>query len=126
MLLRIKEKTPKRKTRKLTQIEREAEQAYAAMQSRLDALPKFAHTERPKDMTLRQMPKLDTPPGRSNTKHIKSFNATEHGDYAQGYGYKQSPKYTGSKMLGVSTLHKSNGVPVFSDEEIKDISKMRR
>jgi hypothetical protein len=34
--------------------------------------------------------------------------------------------YTGSKMLGIATLHKSNAVPVFSDEEAINISAMRR
>jgi hypothetical protein len=38
-----------------------------------------------------------------------------------------APKvYTGTKMLGVAQLHKSNAVPVFSSEEIVDISHMRR
>ena len=35
-------------------------------------------------------------------------------------------EYTGTKILGIGTLHKSNGVPVFSDQEAKDISSMRR
>jgi hypothetical protein len=39
---------------------------------------------------------------------------------------KSDQEYTGSKVLGISTLHKSNGVPVFSQEEAIDISKMRR
>ena len=39
---------------------------------------------------------------------------------------KPSPTYSGTEMIGVSQMHKSNMVPVFSDEEIKDISKMRR
>jgi hypothetical protein len=34
--------------------------------------------------------------------------------------------YTGTKIIGIGTLHKSNAVPVFSDEEAKDISRMRR
>ena len=34
--------------------------------------------------------------------------------------------YTGDKMLGVSVLHKSNGIPVFRSEDILDIAKMRR
>jgi hypothetical protein len=29
-------------------------------------------------------------------------------------------------MLGIGVLHKSNAVPVFSDEEAIDIAKMRR
>lgn len=39
---------------------------------------------------------------------------------------KPSPTYTGTKILGIATMHKSNLVPVFSDEEAVDISKMRR
>lgn len=35
-------------------------------------------------------------------------------------------KYTGTEMLGTATMHKSNGVPVFSSQEIKDINTMRR
>jgi hypothetical protein len=38
-----------------------------------------------------------------------------------------APKvYTGTKVKGIATMHKSNAVPVFSDEEAVDISKMRR
>ena len=35
-------------------------------------------------------------------------------------------EYTGTKVKGIATMHKSNGVPVFTDDEAKDISKMRR
>ena len=41
-------------------------------------------------------------------------------------GKKENPRYTGSKVLGISTLHKSNLVPVFSKEEAIDVAKMRR
>jgi uncharacterized protein (UPF0305 family) len=34
--------------------------------------------------------------------------------------------YTGDKMKGIGTLHKSNAVPVFSEEEAKDQANMRR
>jgi N-acetylglucosamine-6-phosphate deacetylase len=34
--------------------------------------------------------------------------------------------YTGTKVKGIATMHKSNAVPVFSDEQAVDISKMRR
>jgi len=33
--------------------------------------------------------------------------------------------YTGDKMLGIATMHKSNAVPVFSQESASDISKMK-
>ena len=39
---------------------------------------------------------------------------------------KPSPEYTGQNIIGIATMHKSNLVPVFSGEEAKDISKMRR
>jgi hypothetical protein len=34
--------------------------------------------------------------------------------------------YTGTKVKGIGTMHKSNAVPVFSDEEAVEISTMRR
>jgi hypothetical protein len=34
--------------------------------------------------------------------------------------------YTGTKVKGIGTMHKSNAVPIFSDEEAIAISKMRR
>jgi hypothetical protein len=34
--------------------------------------------------------------------------------------------YTGDKIIGIGTMHKSNAVPIFSDEQAIDISKMRR
>ena len=39
---------------------------------------------------------------------------------------KNSPVYTGTKMIGIGQLHKSNAVPVFSQDEAVAISKMRR
>jgi len=34
--------------------------------------------------------------------------------------------YTGDKMKGIGTLHKSNAVPIFTDEEARDQANMRR
>ena len=39
---------------------------------------------------------------------------------------KQDQTYTGEKMKGVGVMHKSNSVPIFSDQEAIDISTMRR
>jgi len=35
-------------------------------------------------------------------------------------------EYTGTKVKGIGTMHKSNAVPIFSDEEAIEISTMRR
>jgi len=65
--------------------------------------------------------KLDTPIGRSNTHHIKSV------DTGAVPCVKLADKvYTGTEMLGIGQLHKSNAVPVFRTEDAVDISKMRR
>jgi len=64
---------------------------------------------------------LPTPIGRTNTHHIKSLNS--------GAGVATLPPakvYTGTKIKGIGTMHKSNAVPIFSDEEAVAIANMRR
>lgn len=64
---------------------------------------------------------LKIPDGRNTTAHIKSV------DTGVAVATVKPPKvYTGTKVKGIATMHKSNAVPVFSDEEAIDISKMRR
>ena len=65
--------------------------------------------------------RLSIPEGRNTTAHIPSR------DTGGGNATLKAPKvYTGTKVKGIATMHKSNAVPVFSDEEAVDISKMRR
>ena len=35
-------------------------------------------------------------------------------------------QYTGTKVKGIGTMHKSNAVPIFTDDEAIDIAHMRR
>jgi len=70
--------------------------------------------------TLKDVYKLDVPAGRS-TSHIPSRDT----------GFVPCVKapdkvYTGTAIKGIGTMHKSNAVPVFSDEQAIDIAKMRR
>jgi hypothetical protein len=39
---------------------------------------------------------------------------------------KDTPKYTGSAIKGIGTMHKSNAVPIFTDEQAIEIATMRR
>jgi hypothetical protein len=64
---------------------------------------------------------LTTPVGRSTTHNIPSRN-TGDGIAAA----KTAPQYTGTKMKGIGVMHKSNSVPIFSDEEAVAIATMRR
>ena len=55
------------------------------------------------------------------TNHIPSL------DTGKGLAAKKEvTQYTGTAMLGIGQLHKSNAIPVFSKEDAVDISKMRR
>ena len=48
-------------------------------------------------------------------------------DSGRGVAVKPSPKvYTGDAMMGIATMHKSNSVPVFRQDDAKAISQMRR
>lgn len=64
------------------------------------------------------MPKC--PPGRETPK----VNSQDTG-WVPCVKVKDN-EYTGTKIKGIGTMHKSNAVPVFSDEEAIDISTMRR
>ena len=65
---------------------------------------------------------LSVPPGRATSNHLPSRSTGEAGAVT----YKPSPQYTGTKMIGVGQLHKSNAVPVFCDQDAIDIARMRR
>lgn len=63
------------------------------------------------------------PPYRRETPHIPSLNS----DNSCGVATKAPEKvYTGTNIVGIATMHKSNAVPVFSAEDAVEISKMRR
>lgn len=64
--------------------------------------------------------KLSVPAGRTTTNNIPS-RVTEGSSTAPVHKV-----YTGTKILGIGTMHKSNAVPIFSDEEAQDIARMRR
>ncbi len=57
----------------------------------------------------------------SDTRHIPSL------DTSSGTAVKKPiQQYTGDAMIGIGQLHKSNAVPIFSQADVIDISKMRR
>jgi hypothetical protein len=65
--------------------------------------------------------KLTAPVGRE-TQKIASRDTGHTGAVYT----RDIPQYTGTKIKGIGTMHKSNAVPVFSDEEAVAISQMRR
>lgn len=79
---------------------------------------KFSAT---KLVNTNSIPKLTVPPGRE-TPYYKSVT-TPGGDCTKP---NHSKVYTGTAMKGIGTLHKSNAVPVFTDEDMVAQAAMRR
>jgi len=75
---------------------------------------------RPNQMGTYNGPRYSPPPGRE-TPYYPSLNS------GIGVALKKEPQhYTGTNMLGIGQLHKSNSVPVFRKEDAEDQAKMRR
>jgi len=64
---------------------------------------------------------LSAPAGRATSNHIPSLNSG-----AGVAALAPAKVYTGDKIKGIGTMHKSNAVPIFSDEEAVAIANMRR
>jgi len=95
---------------------RELEQEWAKNKAKWDAMLKPV-TKKIKT----QVTKLSPPIGRE-TPHIPSLNLGITG----AVNCAKPPMYTGDKIIGIGTMHKSNAVPIFNTEQAKDISTMRR
>jgi N-acetylglucosamine-6-phosphate deacetylase len=61
------------------------------------------------------------------SQHRVSEKPKSLGEWITGpVSSKPAMQYTGTKMKGIGTLHKSNAVPVFTDEEAVSLASMRR
>ena len=59
---------------------------------------------------------------RASTRHIPSRDTGHSGAVAS----KAIPQYTGTELIGISQMAKSNAVPVFNSDHIIEIARMRR
>lgn len=107
-----------KKKRKPTKAQRELAAEWKAIQRKWANLPKYAtmppgpDRQRAKDEAYMQMYSSPTP--RSLMTHGGST------------AFKPPKVYTGSELVVIATMHKSNLVPVFSRDEAKDTATMRR
>ena len=74
-----------------------------------------------KPVSKKVKPVAQPKPFIRETPHIPSLNSGFH-DCTK----KAAPVYTGDKIKGIGTMHKSNAVPIFSDEQAIEIATMRR
>ena len=64
--------------------------------------------------------RLTAPPGRTTSTHIPSRDTGGNATLAP------AKVYTGSEMIGIGQLHKSNAIPIFKKSDAEDLAKMRR
>jgi hypothetical protein len=64
---------------------------------------------------------LKVPSFKRETPHYDSLSTNDYTAFK-----KDNQFYTGDKVKGIGTLHKSNAVPIFTDQEAIDQANMRR
>lgn len=105
--------TPKSKKRKVSKADQLRNDLWLkqidAMTPKIKKVPMFKSTY-----------SLSPAPGRQTTRYPSLSTGL-------AVATKAPPKvYTGDKVIGIATMHKSNAVPVFTDEQAVEISSMRR
>lgn len=105
---------------------RELEQEWNKKLAEWDKLsPKFSAGRRVDVKVVAKSPVVNTrAPVLDPSRDVRQYPSRDTGS---GVAALPQPKvYTGTKIKGIGTLHKSNAVPVFSDEEAVEIARMRR
>lgn len=116
-LLRIRDNPLKKKKKKLTKADQAAVESYKKLLDKWEKVPKFARQHTVSKQELKQQ-----------TLEVE-FQQRDRPKPKLDAGSTSPPKqqiYTGTKMIGLATMHKSSIVPVFSQQEAIDIAKMRR
>lgn len=107
---------PKSKSKKLTRAQQEQKDAWLASINKISE-KRYSRTPISKTNTAIR----EFAPFRRETPKYESLD-TGFVTCTKKFGNS----YTGDKIKGIGTMHKSNAVPVFSDNEAKDIASMRR
>ena len=110
----------KRKAKKKTQKQIEAEAKHEKWLRKMNAHPEQIARNKEKNVNVSILSKPDYSSDRST---IPTSDVIPGGSTAQ----KERQVYSGERrLLGIATMHKSNMVPVFDSKDAKDIAKMRR
>lgn len=111
MLIYTYQKSKKRKN--MNKKERELQASWDELKQKYapkNVISKSAKAYSPPKPHIRETPKIP-----SLNSHCGVATKPIHGKV-----------YTGSAIIGIGTLHKSNAVPIFSEAEAKDQASMRR
>jgi hypothetical protein len=107
---------PKSKPKKLTKAQQEQKAEW------LDAINKLSS----KRYSYSSVVKTSLPIKKMATYHRETPNVASLDTGFIACTKKFGNSYTGEKIKGIGTMHKSNAVPIFTDNEAKDIASMRR
>lgn len=82
-----------------------------------------------KKKTIRRKNKVYTRGGSSNSPEPYRRETPVYASASGTAGVAarvDAPRYTGTLVKGIGTMHKSNAVPIINEQEMKDIARMRR
>ena len=65
-------------------------------------------------------------PLNATTLRRESPKVPSYGDQVGSIPAKPEQKYTGTLIKGIATMHKSNAVPIISEEDAHEVARMRR
>jgi hypothetical protein len=102
-----------KKQKKLTKKQQALQSDWDSIVNKWASVPKFARTK--------VSPKVATSATTVEEHHIPS-KVTPGGSTAK----KESTRYTGTLIVGIATMHKSNAVPILNQQEAIEVSSMRR
>jgi hypothetical protein len=93
---------------------------YAAWLKQINAIKPPSHGKR--KMATSEVYK----PAQSYVRESQYVPSRNSDNLGNGTKPVHAKVYTGTKMLGIGTLHKSNAVPIFCEDDAKDQANMRR
>jgi hypothetical protein len=114
--------TGKKKGKKKFASAEHARKAREQAEAWQDLLKRHNITSSPKKKSKSETYKPREEAYRRETPHIPSLDPTNMAPCLKS----PNKVYTGTMIKGIGTMHKSNAVPIFSDEEAIDIATMRR
>lgn len=108
-----------KKSRKPTAKQRELQASWDSIVDKWATVPKFARTQAPRT-PLASTTKATNEPERSSRPYPS--RVTPGGSTAP----VKTQQYTGTLIMGIATMHKSNLVPVLNGDDAVAVAKMRR
>jgi hypothetical protein len=101
----------------LTKAQLQAEQDYQKLLKKWESVPKFARASVKGPVKPLEPPKLVIRTGAVGQSLVTPGGST---------ALKEPAKYTGTEMLGIAQMHKSNAVPIFNSKAAVEVTQMRR